>query len=59
MDLHMTDSWVRMQNRECEEGVTIQITKSAEVAGPLNMYLYIIQDAQLNIENGRFVSAVY
>ena len=41
------------------EGVTIQITKTAEAAGPLNMYLYIILDEQLNIENGCFVSEVY
>ena len=41
------------------EGVTIQISKTAEVAGSINAYLYIVQDAQLNIENGRFVSAVY
>ena len=37
------------------QGVTIQTTKTAEAAG----YLYIVQDAQLNIENGRFISAVY
>ena len=41
------------------EGVTIQITKMAEAAGVLNIYLYVIMDAQLNIENGRFVSALY
>ena len=41
------------------EGVTIQITKQAEAAGALNIYLYVIVDAQLNIENGRFVSAIY
>lgn len=41
------------------EGVTIQITKTAEAAGALNIYLYTIIDAQLNIEDGRFVSAIY
>ena len=41
------------------EGITIQITKTAEPAGVLNIYLYVIMDAQLNIENGGFASAVY
>ena len=41
------------------EGVTIQITKTAEAAGPVNIYLYVIMDAQLNIEDGRFVLALY
>ena len=39
------------------EGVTIQLTKTAEAAGTLN--IYIIMDAQLNLEDGQFVSAVY
>ena len=47
----------RVEN--ASEGVTIQITKTAEAAGVLNIYLYVIMDAQLNIENGRFVSALY
>ena len=41
------------------EGVTIQITKKAEAACVLNIYLCVIMNAQLNIENGRFVSAIY
>ena len=40
------------------EGVTLQIAKTAEAAGVLNIYLFVIMDAQLNIENGRFVSAI-
>ena len=47
----------RVEN--ASEGVTIQITKTAEAAGALNIYLYVLMDAQLNIENGRFVSALY
>ena len=47
----------RVEN--ASEGVTIQITKTAEAAGALNLYLYVIQDGQLNIEAGRFVSALY
>ncbi len=41
------------------EGVTIQIAKEADGDGALNVYLYIITDAQLNIEDGRYVSAIY
>ena len=47
----------RVEN--ASEGVTIQIAKKAETAGVLNMYLYVVMDAQINIENGRFVSALY
>ena len=39
--------------------ITIQIEKKAESAGPLNTYIYLIMDAQLNIQNGAYVSAVY
>ena len=41
------------------EGITLQIEKKAESAGALNAYIYSIMDAQLNIENGAYVSAVY
>ena len=41
------------------EGVTLQIEKKAESAGNLRAYMYLIMDAQLNIQNGAFVSAVY
>ena len=47
----------RVEN--ASEGVTIQITKTAETAGALNIYLYVLMDAQLNIEDSRFVSALY
>ena len=63
MDFHMTDddqlhgSGRRIGN--ASEGVTIQLTKTAEAGGPLNLYLYIVQDAQINIENVSIVSAVY
>ena len=63
LDLRTTDddllhgSGRRIEN--ASEGVTIQLTKTAEAAGALNIYLYIIMDAQLNLEDGRFVSAVY
>ena len=41
------------------EGITLQIEKKAESAGALNAYIHLIMDAQLDIENGAYVSAVY
>ena len=41
------------------EGITLQIEKKAESAGALNAYIYLIMDAQLNIQNGAYISAVY
>ena len=41
------------------EGITQEIEKKAESAGALNAYIYLIMDAQLNIQNGAYVSAVY
>ena len=47
----------RIEN--ASEGITLQIEKKAETAGALNAYIYLIMDAQLNIQNGTYVSAVY
>ena len=47
----------RIEN--ASEGITLQIDKKAEMAGALNAYIYLIMDAQLNIENGAYVSALY
>ena len=47
----------RIEN--ASEGIMIQITKTAEAAGALNIYLFVVVDAQLNIKDGRFVSAAY
>ena len=41
------------------EGITLQIEKKAESAGALNVYIYLIMDAQLNIQSGAYVYAVY
>ena len=41
------------------EGTTLQIEKKEESAGALNAYIYLIMDAQLNIQNGAYVSVVY
>ena len=47
----------RIEN--ASEGITLQIEKKAESAGCLNTYIYLIMDAQLNIQNGAYVSALY
>ena len=47
----------RIEN--ASEGITLQIEKKEETAGPLNAYIYLIMDAQLNIQNGAYVSAIY
>ena len=54
-ELHRTDR--RIEN--APGGLTLQIEKKAESAGALNAYIYLIMDAQLNIQNGAYVSAVY
>ena len=36
-----------------------KLRKKAESAGNLNAYIYLIMDAQLNIQNGAFVSAIH
>ena len=41
------------------EGITLQIEKKPESAGALSAYIYLIMDAQLNIQNGAFVFAIY
>ena len=41
------------------EGITLQIEKKEESAGALNAYIYQIMDAQLNIQNGAYISVVY
>ena len=40
-------------------GITLQIEKKAEMAGELKEYIYLIMDAQLNIQNGAFISATH
>ena len=47
----------RIEN--ASEGITLQIEKKTESAGALNAYIYVIMDAQLNIQNGTYTSAVY
>ena len=47
----------RIEN--ASEGITLQIEEKEESAEALNAYIYLIMDAQLNIQNGAYVSAVY
>ena len=63
LDFRMTDenelhgTGRRIEN--ASEGITLQIEKKVESAGALNAYIYLIMDAQLNILNGAYISAVY
>ena len=63
LDLRSSDDdqlhGTRRREENASEGATIQISKTPEQAGKLNLYLYVIMDAQLNIQDGRFVSALY
>ena len=55
-ELHGTGR--RIEN--ASEGITLQIEKKAETsAEKLNAYIYLIMDAQLNIQSGAYVSAIY
>ena len=47
----------RIEN--ASKGITLQTEKKAESDGDLNVYIYLIMDAQLNIQNGAYVSALY
>ncbi|MCG7888993.1 MAG: hypothetical protein N0C80_01725, partial [Candidatus Thiodiazotropha endolucinida] len=47
----------RIEN--ASEGITIQITKEAGADEPINLYLFVIQDAQINFEDGRFKEVSY
>ena len=40
-------------------GITIQVEKKAESDEALKAYIHLIMDAQLNIQSGAYVSAVY
>ena len=47
----------RIEN--ASESITLQIEKKAESPEALNAYIYLIIDAQLNIQSGTYVSAIY
>ena len=54
-ELHQTCR--RIEN--ASEGITLQMEKKMEMAGALSAYIYLIMDAQLNIQSGAYVSAIY
>ena len=41
------------------EGIRLQITKESGSAGKFSCYLYIFQDAQINISDAQFLNVVY
>ena len=47
------------QLENTSEGIRLQITKKAESAGKLSCYLYVFQDAQINISDAQFLNVVY
>ena len=53
-ELHGTGRRIEMHQKALP-----YIEKKEESAGALNAYIYLIMDAQLNIQNGAYVSAVY
>ena len=63
LDLRSTDdnslhgSGRRIEN--ASEGIAIQITKKAGADDSINVYLFVIQDAQINFEDGRFREVNY
>ena len=63
LDLRTTDdvslhgSGRKVEN--ASEGITLQLTKTAEAAGALKVYIFIFMDAQLNLESGRYVNTLF
>ena len=47
------------QLENTSEGIRLQITKKAESAGKLSCYLYIFQDAQINVSDAQFLNVIY
>ena len=45
--------------RNTSEGIRLQIMKESGSAGKLSCYLYIFQDAQINISDTQFLNVVY
>ena len=56
-DNRLHSSGRRLENTS--EGISLQITKEAGAAGKLSCYLYIFQDAQINISDTQFLNVVY
>ena len=58
IDDNRLHGWGR-QLENTSEGIRLQITKEAGSAGKLSCYLYIFQDAQINISDTQFLNVVY
>ena len=56
-DNRLHSSGRRLENTS--EGIRLQIAKKAGSVGKLSCYLYIFQDAQINISNAQFLNVVY
>ena len=56
-DNRLHGSGRRLENTN--EGIRLQITKESGSAGKLSCYLYIFQDAQINISSAQFLNVVY
>ena len=56
-DNRLHGSGRRLENTS--EGTRLQITKESGSAGKLSCYLYIFQDAQINISDDQFLNVVY
>ena len=63
LNMHMTDDGQLHGSgrhlNDTSQARVIHISKKPEATGPLNVYTYLIMDAQLNIEDGCFVTAIY
>ena len=55
-DNRLHGSGRRLENTS--EGIRLQMTKKAESAGKLSCYLYIFQDAQINISDAQFLNVL-
>ena len=47
------------QLENTSEGIRLRITKEAGADSKLSSYLYIFQDAQINISDSQFLNVVY
>ena len=56
-DNRLHGSGIRLENTS--EGICLQITKESGSVGKLSCYLYIFQDAQINISDAQFLNIVY
>ena len=56
-DRKLHGSGRRVEN--ASEGITLQLDKTAQAAGAINCYIYLLMDAQLNIGDGRLMGVMF